>query len=207
MGILVLSSSAYSISISVGSNAGGFTENINAGDKDAVYGSTVIAANSLSHSIEGSGSLKESHSVSNTAGANAEVGVNIRQAEWYSYSYDLWPGQGSSWPASKFAQVAASEQLDVLNAKYIQAYANARNSKGYTAGVSTVVSDPGNEASLTGYRNLAMASKNEAFASQTAESAFSLDGYIQADSGADFTQLKSKPLQFREDSADASIRG
>jgi hypothetical protein len=206
IGILVLSSSAHSITISVGSNAGGLTENINAGDKDAVYSSTVIAASSLSHSIEGSGSLKDSHSVSNTAGANAGVGVDICQAEWYSYSYDLWPGQVSSWPASKFAQVAASEQLDVLNAKYIQAYANAHNSKGYTAGVSTVVSDPGNEASLTGYRNLAMASKNEAFASQTAKRAFSLDGFVQTDSGADFTQLKSKPLQFREDTADASIR-
>ena len=203
---LVLSPSAYGITISVGSNAGGFTENINAGDKDAVYSSTVIAANSLSHSIKGSGNLLESHSVSNTAGANAEVGVDIRRAEWYSYSYDLWPGQGSSWSASKFAQVAASEQLDVFNAKYIQAYANAFNAKGYSAGVSTVVSDPGKEASLTGYRNLAMASKNEAFASQTAESAFSLEGFFQADSGADFTQLKSKPLQFREDTADASLR-
>ena len=206
IGILVLSQSAYGISISVGSNAGGFTENINAGDKDAVYSSTVITANSLSHSIEGSASLKESHSVSNTAGANAGVGVDIRQAEWYSYSYNLLPGEGSSWKASKFAQVAASEQLDVLNAKYIQAYANAFNSKGYTAGVSTVVSDHGNKASLTGYRNLAMASKNEAFASQTTESAFAPHGSIQADSGADFMQLKSHPLRFRWDTADASTR-
>ena len=73
-------------------DAGGFTENINAGDKDAVFSSTVIAANSLSHSIEGSGNLKKSHWVSNTAGAKAEVGVDIRRAEWYSYSYDLLPG-------------------------------------------------------------------------------------------------------------------
>jgi hypothetical protein len=206
IGILAFAPSACGITISVGSNAGGFSESINADEKDAVYSSTVIAANSLSHSIEGSGSLKESHSVSNTAGANAGVGVDIRQAEWYSYSYNLWPGHGSSWPASKFAQVAASEQLDVFNAKYIQAYANAHNSKGYTAGVSTVVSDPGREASLTGYRNLAMASKNEAFASQTADGAFSPHGFIQADSGADFAQLKSRPLQFRWDKADASIR-
>jgi hypothetical protein len=204
--ILAFAPSACGITISVGSNAGGFTESINADEEDAVYSSTVIAANSLSHSIKGSGSFKESHSVSNTAGANAGVGVDIRQAEWYSYSYDLWPGEGSSWPASKFAQVAASEQLDVLNAKYIQAYANAHNSKGYTAGVSTVISDPGREASLTGYRNLAMASKNEAFASQTADGAFSPHGFIQADSGADFTQLKSRPLQFRWDTADASTR-
>src|SRR5512141_1371041 len=143
---LVLSPSVYGITISVGSNAGGFTEDINAGDKDAVYSSIMIAANSLSHSIKGSGNLKESHRVSNTAGANAEVGVDIRRAEWYSYSYDLWPGQGSSWPASTFSQVVASEQLDVSNAKYIEAYANALNSKGYSAGLSIVVSDPGKEA-------------------------------------------------------------
>ena len=51
-----------------------------------------------------------------------------------------------------------------------------------------------------------MASKDEAFASQTAESAFSLDGYIHADSISDFMQSKLKPLRFREDTADSSIR-
>ena len=113
-----MSPSAYGISISVGSDAGGFTENINAGDKDAVYSSTVIAANSLSHSIKGSGSLKESHSVSNTAGANAGVGVDIRQAEWYSYSYDLWPGIGLLLARIQIClRSQPVSNLDVLNAK------------------------------------------------------------------------------------------
>ncbi len=206
IGIIALSPSAFGIEISVSSDAGGFTEVIDAGFDDKLSGSTIIGSDRLSNSIQGNANLKESHSVSNKAGATAEVGVDIRNAEWYSYNYDLWPGQGSSWKASKYPQVAASEDLDVLNASYIEAYASAFNSKGYTAGVSTVISDPGNEASLTGYSNLAMASKNEAFASQTADWASSPNGYIQAETSADFTQLKSKPLRFREDKAEASTR-
>ena len=201
LGMLALASSAYGISISVSSNAGGFTENINAGDGDSVFGSTIIGSDRLSNSIEGSGSLKESHSVSYRAGANAGVGVDIRNAEKYSYDYYLSPDK-----SSKSAPVMAGEELDVLNAEYIEANAQAFNAKGYTAEVSTVIHDPGNQASLIGYRNIAMASKDEAMASQTAESAFAPNGSIQADSGADFMQLKSHPLRFRWDTADASIR-
>ncbi|MDD1749175.1 MAG: hypothetical protein LUO89_04795, partial [Methanothrix sp.] len=179
---LVLLPTGGGIKVSVSSDAGSISEEIQADDKNAVKSGTVIGTNSLSHSIEGSGWLKESHSVSNTAGARAEVSANIRNAEWYSYSYDLWPGRGSSWSASRFAQVAASEELDVLNAEYIQAYARALNRKGYTADVNTVIYDPGMMASLSGYRNLAMASKNEAMASQTADGAWAPNGYIQADS-------------------------
>lgn len=201
LGMLALASSAYGISISVSSNAGGFTENINAGDGDSVFGNTIIGSDRLSNSIEGSGSLKESHSVSNRAGANAGVGVDIRNAERYSYDYYLSPDK-----ASKSAPVMAGEELDVLNAEYIEANAQAFDAKGYTADVSTVIHDPGNQASLIGYRNIAMASKDEAMAYQTAESAFAPNGSIQADSGADFMQLKSHPLRFRWDTADASIR-
>ena len=206
IGITVLSFSAFGIEISVSSNAGGFTEVIDAGFDDRVSGSTIIGSDRLSNSIQGNANLNESHSVSNKAGATAEVGVDIRNAEWYSYSYDLWPGKGSSWKASKYPQVAAGEDLDVLNASYIEAYASATSPQGYNAGVSTVISDPGNEASLTGYSNLAMASKNEAFASQTADWASSPNGYIQAEASADFTQLKPKPLRFREDNAEESMR-
>ena len=49
---------------------------------------------------------------------------------WYSYDYYLSPDK-----ASKSAPVMAGEELDVLNAKYIQAYAKASNAKGYTADV------------------------------------------------------------------------
>ena len=130
------------------------------------------------------------------------MGVDIRDVEWYSYSYDLWPGSGN-WDAAKYSQVAASEDLAVLNASYIQAYADASSPEGYRAGVSTVISDPANKASLTGYHNLAMASENGAIASQTAKSAFSLDGYIGAGSRADLMQMRSTPLSFR---AETSLR-
>lgn len=206
IGIIALFPSAFGIEISVSSNAGGFTEVIDAGFDDRVSGSTIIGSDRLSNSIQGNANLNESHSVSNKAGATAEVGVDIRNAEWYSYSYDLWPGQGSSWKASKYPQVAAGEDLDVLNASYIEAYASASSPGGYKAGASTVILDPANHASLTGYHNLAMASKNEAFASQTADWASSPNGYIQAEASADFTQLKSKPLRFREDNAEESMR-
>ena len=161
IGILVLSPSAYAITISVGGDAGGFTENINAGDKDAVYGSTVIAANSLSHSIKGSGNLKESHWVSNSAGASAGVGVEIRKAESYKYGYTLTPGIGSHWLASRYPSVSASETLDVINANYINAYASSSNAKGESAGVSTVLVDPGRKASLKGYSNTASVSPDK----------------------------------------------
>lgn len=206
IGIFALFPSAFGIEISVSCNAGGFTEVIDAGFDDKFSGSTVIGSDRLSNSIQGNAKLKEKHSVSNKAGATAEVGVDIRNAEWYSYSYDLWPGRGSSWKASKYPQVAAGEDLDVLNASYIEAYASATSPLGYTADVSTVISDPGNEATLTGYSNLAMASKNEAFASQTAESAFSFDGYIETNSRADLIQMTSEPLSLRGDTAEASLR-
>lgn len=204
-GAILFASTANGISISVSGDAGGFTEVIDAGYDDKVSGRTVIGSDRLSNSIEGSGNLSESHSVSNTAGATAEVGVNISQAEWFSYSYNLWPGQGTSWKASKHPEVAASEALDVSNASYIQAYADAFNSKGYRSSVSTVVSDPANKASLVEYRNLAMASKNEAFASQTSNGASSLEGQIKFDARADLFQMKSKPLRFREDISAVSM--
>lgn len=43
-------------------------------------------------------------------------------------------------------------------------------------------------------------------ASQHAEGASAPDGYVQADSRASFIQLKSRPLQFREDGARESLR-
>lgn len=206
IGIIALFPSAFGIEISVSSDAGGFTEVIDAGFDDRVSGSTIIGSDRLSNSIQGNANLNESHSVSNKAGATAEVGVDIRNAEWYSYRYDLWPGKGSSWKASKYPQVAAGEDLDVLNASYIEAYASASSPQGYKAGASTVIVDPANQASLTGYHNLAMASDNEAFASQTALSAFSFDGYIGTNSRADLMQMRSTPLSFRGDTAEASLR-
>ena len=100
VGILVLAPSAYGISISVYGDTGGFMENIHAGARDSVYGSAAIGPGSFSNSIRGSGSLLESHWVSNSAGSSAGVGVDIRKAESYDYGYTLTPGIGSFWKAS-----------------------------------------------------------------------------------------------------------
>ena len=57
VGILVLAPSAYGLSISVYGDMCGFTENIQAGARDSVYGSAAIGPGSFSNSISGSGNL------------------------------------------------------------------------------------------------------------------------------------------------------
>ena len=204
LGMLALASSAYGISISVSSNAGGFTENINAGDGDSVFGSAVIGSESLSNSIKGRDSLKVSHWVSNTAGATAGTGADIRKAESYSYDYYLTPGPGFFWPASRYPVVSASETLDVTNAYYINAYANSFNAQGDSADVSTIVLDPEKKASLTGYSNKAVTSAKKAEASQKGESASAPTGFVQTEAGSRFNQLSIFPLELRAEEAEAS---
>ncbi len=204
VGILALAPSAFAVSISVSSDTGGFTENINAGDKDSVYASAMIGPGSLTNSIRGSGNLLESHWVSNSAGAYAGVGVDIRKAESYDYGYTLTPGIGSSWKASKYPVVSASETLDVLNANYINAYANSFNAKGEYATVSTVLDNPGKKASLTGYSNSAIASAEMVFASQSAESASAPSGLIRTEAASQLVKLRIFPLDLRMEVADAS---
>ena len=176
-GILALAPSAYAVSLSVSSDAGGFTENINAGVGDSVYGSTLIGSDSLSNSIEGSGDFREDHWVSNPEGDNAGVGVDIRNARYYNYGWNV----GGSINPDK---VWAGEDVNVIDASYISAYAKSFNARGSTAEVSTVLSDPGNRASLSRYSNLATASANDASASQSAEMAYALDGSIQTEAEA-----------------------
>lgn len=194
-GLFVLSSSAFAVSLSISSDAGGFTEEINVGKDDSVNGYTLIAPEGISNSIEGSGSLKERHRVSNTAGAFASVGVDVREAESYSYSYSLTPGRGYFWPAKKYPEVSAGESLDVVNADYIKAYASAHNARGMFAEVSTVLSDPEGKACLAGYSNSATASSQDVSAIQSAESASAPEGLIQTKAGANSIQLSYSPLK------------
>lgn len=165
------------ISVSVSNDAGGFTENINADDGDSVYGSTVIGSDSLSNSIEGSGDLKEDHWTSNNEGDKAGVGVDIRNAESYHYGWML----GGSIDPNK---VWAGEDVSVINASYISAYANSSNPRGSNAEVSTVLFDYGNRASLYGYSNLATASATDASASQSATMADAPYGSILTEAEA-----------------------
>lgn len=155
LGILVLAPSAESISISVSSNTGGFTENIDAGE-DTVWGSAVIAADGISNSIKGSGSLKAIHWGSDVYGNSAGAGVEIRKAELYSYNSLLMSPEGFFGATSIYPGVSASETLNVINADYINAYANALNIQGKAAPpVSIVVFDQGRNVNLTGYCNSA----------------------------------------------------
>lgn len=164
-GILALAPSASGISISVSNDVGGFTEVINALDDDIVSGFIEIGPNSLSNSIKGSGDLKEDHWARNPEGDTAGVGVDIRGAESYNYNYYIIE--------SPF-EVEAGEKMEVDDAYYINAWARSFNARGNNAGVSTVLFDFGNRASLSGYSNRATSSKEKVSASQSAQSA-SLD--------------------------------
>ena len=90
-----------SISVSVSSNSGGYSENLDAGVKEAVKGFTTINKWGLQHSLSltakntGTVGLTESHSVGNKAGSYAEVGVAITKAKSIRYAYYLYPGEGN----------------------------------------------------------------------------------------------------------------
>ncbi len=122
----------------------------------------------LSKTMTGSGDLTDSRFVSNTAGSYAEEGVTIGGAESYTYTYNIFPGEGAGWSASLYPTVSAGESLDVANAYYINAYAQASNKKGYSATASIEISDPEKGASLLGYSNDAVANAGEVIASQNA---------------------------------------
>ena len=126
VGILVLVSSAEGISISVSSNTGGFTEDINAGE-NTVRGSAVIAVDGISNSIYGGGSLKAIHWGSDVHGNIANTGVNILEAESYSYNSYLLSQAGFFAANSIHSGVSVNETLNIINADYIDAYASAFN--------------------------------------------------------------------------------
>ena len=159
---------AYSVTVTTNTDTGGYTATYSAPDDGTVKASTSASSEiGLEYQVAGSGSYTDSHSVSNTAKAYAEVGVNIINATHYEYSWDLTPAK----TAKKSKEVFASEYLDVTYADYIKAYANARNGDGHTVGVSTEVTS----GSLSEYSNIAWASANEMNASQqfsTASGAF-----------------------------------
>lgn len=199
-------SSAYGFTVSLSSDKGSFTEKLAAGDRDSVQSISFISASGVSHSAVGRGSLKERHSVSNRAGAFAEVGVDIQKAALYSYRYFLSPGSGSGW---RTAEVQAGEMLDVTNAQYIKAYADAKNARGSAAGVSTEIFS----GSLRGYSNLATASASDVSATQKFD--ISSGTQVQAQEWAETglnhvdtgTLVKSGSLSGYAGQADASAAG
>ena len=171
VGILVLVSSAEGISISVSSNTGGFTENINAGE-NTFHGSAVIAMDGISNSINGGGSLNAIHWGSDAHGNVANTGANILEAESYSYNSYLLSSAGFFAANSTYRGVSVNETLNIINADYINAYANALNKIGKAATpVSIVVFDQGRKVNLTGYYNSATASLEKVTAFQNKQNA------------------------------------
>ena len=161
-------------------------EEINAGKEDFVSGYAAIAADGLSNYIEGGGNLRERHQVANTRGSFASAGADVRNAQSYSYGYYLYPGHGSFWPANIYPEVVAGETLSVANADYIKAY----NAQGMSASVSTVLSDPNGEASLSGYSNSATASAQEV-GQLGGGRAWAPQGYIQTEADSRLAQIGS----------------
>jgi hypothetical protein len=133
------------ISISIGGDAGGFDEVIQANINDQFHGSTILTADSLSDTITGSGSIKKRFFSNPSSIGSAEVGFDIKDAK--SYSYDHYVDQDYS---------SVSDTLDVSNADKITAYASAYNSRGDSVSASTTVSGIRNGASLHGYSSSAL---------------------------------------------------
>lgn len=163
--------SAEGISISISSNAGGFTENINAGE-NTFRGSAVIAVDGISNSINGAGSLNALLWGSDAHGNVAGTGANILEAESYSYNSYLLSSAGFFGSNSTYSRVSVNETLNIINADYIGAYANAINEIGKAATpVRIVVFDQYRKVNLTGYYNSATASLEKVTAFQNKQNA------------------------------------
>ena len=143
----LLMGSAVSLSLSVSSNVGGLNQEITADNDDSFFGRVVLSENGLSNKIiSSSGSLRDRHWIIDDFGDKAEVGVDIRNADWYAYHYTLDNGPD-------FA--SAEETINVADARSIKAYARADSRRGDVAESSIIISDKNKEASLFGYSNYA----------------------------------------------------
>jgi hypothetical protein len=145
----LLMGSAVSLSLSVSSDVGGLNQEINADRDDSFFGRVVLSESALSNEIISSrGSLKDRHWIIDDFGDKAEVGVDIRNADWYRYSYTL--GNGPDF-------ASAEETIDAADARSIKAYSKTISQQGDVAESSIIISDRNKEASLFGYSNYAYA--------------------------------------------------
>jgi hypothetical protein len=142
--ILASMSPTNGISISVSGDAGGFEEDIQANVNDQFKESTILSADSLSNTLDGSGSIKKSFFSNPSSIGCAEVGFDIKNAESYSYNHYVDP-----------YYVSVSDNLEVSNADKITAWASAHNYRGDSVSASTTVSGIRNGASLNGYSSSA----------------------------------------------------
>ena len=161
---LLLIGSALGFSFSVSGDVGGLNQDIYAEIDDSFSSSVVLSENALSNNIKSSGgSLLERHWINDDYGNKAEVGVDIKDAGWYSYSYTL---------ESSPDYASAGEALDVIDAKSIKAYSKADSHLGDSAESSIIISDKGKGASLLGYSNYAYSSSAKGINACLAEQMF-----------------------------------
>jgi hypothetical protein len=148
---LVLLPTTTALKVVVSSDAGSTSETFVSGIGDSVNINTFLSPDGLSNSISGSGSFKEDHWLKDDHGEIARVGVNVKSAKKYDYSYKL---SRFDYPDSN--ELEASENLNVANATEIKAYAEARNSKEDRTLSEILILD----GSLEGYSNVAMVSED-----------------------------------------------
>lgn len=181
---------AVCISISVSNDAGGFSQDISAKEDDTIFERVVLSGNALSDEITLSGgSLKDRHWVASDSGDRAEVGVDIKNAHWISYSYLLDKG-------SDYA--SAEESIDAKEAGSIKAYARASRPGGDSAESSITISDKRKEASLMGYSNYAYAGSGYGINASVA-------GQIFDHASGDHIVVNERSLQTDGDMAFASM--
>lgn len=160
----ILMGTAAGISISVSSDTDGFSQEISADKNEALSGRTVLSQDALSNEVTMSrGSLKDRHWIASDSGDRAEVGVDIKNANWIHYSYLLDKG-------SDYA--SAQEAIDTINAKSIKAYARAKSSRGDEAESRVTISDRNRGASLLGYSNYAYAGSGGSITAAVAGQSF-----------------------------------
>lgn len=144
---------AVCISVSVSSDAGGFSQEISADKDDTLTGRAVLSDDALSNEITLSrGSLKDRHWIAGDSGDRAEVGVDIKNANRIRYSYLLDKG-------SDYA--SAEETITAIDARSIKAYARAESNRGDEAESRVTISDKNKEASLISYSNYAYAGSSD----------------------------------------------
>ena len=182
--------SAVCISLSVSNDAGGFSQDISADEDDTISARVVLSRNALSDEITLSGgSLKDRHWIESDSGDRAEVGVDIKNAHWISYSYLLDKG-------SDYA--SAEESIDAEDAGSIKAYARADSQQGDSAESSITISDKRKEASLLGYSNYAYAGSGYGTCASVA-------GQIFDHASGDHIVINERSLQSDGDMAFASM--
>lgn len=142
----ILLSSTSTIVVSMFGDIGNVSETVSTGTDDSVNVNMMLSRDNIENSVSSSGNFTDCHTANDGSGVTASVYVNITAAKSYNYNYRL-----NDDPINPESQ----EKLDIINAKEINAYAEAVTSDGNRARSKISVVD----GSLQGYSNAASISK------------------------------------------------